>query len=44
VGYSPAARIFLLLFFTGLAILIMIPLLAIVLGTSRAARSCGKTA
>ncbi|MDL2206802.1 carbohydrate ABC transporter permease [Eubacteriales bacterium OttesenSCG-928-N13] len=31
--YSPAARIFLLLFFTALAILVMIPLIAMVLGT-----------
>jgi arabinosaccharide transport system permease protein len=33
LGYSPAARFFLILFFTGLAILIMIPLFAMVLGT-----------
>jgi len=33
LGYSPVARAFLLLFFTGLAILILIPLVAMVLGT-----------
>ena len=33
LGYSPAARLFLILFFTALAVLIMIPLFAMVLGT-----------
>ncbi len=33
LSYNPLARTFLLLFFTGLAVLILIPLLAMVLGT-----------
>ena len=33
VGYNPAARIFLMLFFAVLAILILIPLYALLLGT-----------
>ena len=33
LGYSPLARVLLLVFFSSLAILIMIPLLAMLLGT-----------
>lgn len=33
LGYSPAARVFLILFFAALAILVLIPLFAMVLGT-----------